>query len=98
MGSAFHLLCSRYSGTPSPTVPTAIRLWETFTLYILFGNFYVFFLFQNHQTWHLSDSIPVALKDISYDTEEIMQAQDFKLKCQTFISHLNTWSNRCVWL
>ena len=31
MGSVFHQLCPRYSGTLTPTAPTAIRLWETFT-------------------------------------------------------------------
>ena len=31
MGSAFHQLCPRYSGNLTPTAPTAIRLWETFT-------------------------------------------------------------------
>ena len=31
MGSAFHQLCPRYSGSLTPTAPTAIRLWETFT-------------------------------------------------------------------
>ena len=31
MGSAFHQLCPRYSGTLIPTAPTAIRLWETST-------------------------------------------------------------------
>ena len=31
MGSAFHQLCSRYSGTLTPTAPTAIWLWDTFT-------------------------------------------------------------------
>ena len=31
MGSAFHQLCPRYSGTLTPTAPTAIRLWETLT-------------------------------------------------------------------
>ena len=31
MGSAFHQLCPRYSGTLTPTAPTANRLWETFT-------------------------------------------------------------------
>ena len=31
MGSAFHQLCPRYSGTLTFTAPTAIRLWETFT-------------------------------------------------------------------
>ena len=36
MGSAFHQLCPRYSGTLTHTAPTAIRLWEsfTFTFYI----------------------------------------------------------------
>ena len=33
MGSAFHQLCPRYSGTLTPTAPTAHRLWETFTFY-----------------------------------------------------------------
>ena len=35
MGSAFHQLCPRYSGTLSPTAPTAIRQWETFPFYLL---------------------------------------------------------------
>ena len=35
MGSAFHQLCPRYSGALTPTAPTAIRLWDTFTFYIL---------------------------------------------------------------
>ena len=34
MGSAFHQLCPRYSGTLTPTAPTAIRLWDTFTFYV----------------------------------------------------------------
>ena len=34
MGSAFHQLCPRYSGTLTHTAPTAIRLWDTFTFYI----------------------------------------------------------------
>ena len=37
MGSAFHQLCPRYSGTLTPTAPTAIRLWDTVTFY-LFGT------------------------------------------------------------
>ena len=35
MGSAFHQLCPRYSGTLIPTAPTAIRLWETFSKYCI---------------------------------------------------------------
>ena len=35
MGSAFHQLCPRYSGTLTPTAPTAIRLWDTFTFTFL---------------------------------------------------------------
>ena len=31
MGSPFHQLCPRYSGTLTPTAPMAIRLWDTFT-------------------------------------------------------------------
>ena len=31
MGSAFHQLCPRYSGTLTPTAPMAVWLWETFT-------------------------------------------------------------------
>ena len=31
MGSAFHQLCPRYNGTLTPTAPTAIQLWDTFT-------------------------------------------------------------------
>ena len=34
MGSAFHQLCPRYIGTLTPTAPTAIRLWDTFTFFI----------------------------------------------------------------
>ena len=33
MGSAFHQLYPRYNGTLTPTAPTAIRQWETFTFY-----------------------------------------------------------------
>ena len=33
MGSAFHQLCPRHSGTLTPTAPTAFRLWDTFTFY-----------------------------------------------------------------
>ena len=33
MGSAFHQLCPRYSGTLTPTAPTAFRLWDAFTFY-----------------------------------------------------------------
>ena len=33
MGSAFHQLCQRHSGTLTPTAPTAIKLWDTFTLF-----------------------------------------------------------------
>ena len=33
MGSAFHQLCPRYSGTLTPTAPTVIRLWDTFTFF-----------------------------------------------------------------
>ena len=36
MGSAFHQLCPRYSGTLTPTAPTAIKLWDTFTFYLYF--------------------------------------------------------------
>ena len=39
MGSAFHQLCPSYSGTLTPTAPTADRLWETFT----FLPFKIFF-------------------------------------------------------
>ena len=36
MGSAFHQLCSRYSGSLTPTAPMANKLWET---YLLPSNF-----------------------------------------------------------
>ena len=36
MGSAFLQLCPRYSGTLTPTAPTAIRLWDTFTFYLFY--------------------------------------------------------------
>ena len=34
MGSTFHLLCPRRSEPLTPTAPTAIKLWETFTILI----------------------------------------------------------------
>ena len=37
MGSAFHQLCPRYSGTLTPTAPTAVRLWETSTFLSFLG-------------------------------------------------------------
>ena len=40
MGSAFHQLCPRYSGTLTPTAPTAIRLWDTFTFTYSFPDFF----------------------------------------------------------
>ena len=36
MGVAFHQLCPRYSGTLTPTAPTDVRLWETFTFFYLY--------------------------------------------------------------
>ena len=33
MGSAFHQLCPRYSGTQTPSAPMAVTLLETFTYY-----------------------------------------------------------------
>ena len=39
MGSTFHQLCPRYSGALTPTAPTVIRLWETFTFLILAIHF-----------------------------------------------------------
>ena len=33
MGSVFHQLCPRYSGTLTPTSPTAKRLWKSSTFY-----------------------------------------------------------------
>ena len=41
MGSAFHQLCPRYSGTLTPTAPTAIRLWDTFTFYSFISMTYM---------------------------------------------------------
>ena len=38
MGSAFHQLCPRYSGTLTPTALTAVRLWEAFTFTFLEGK------------------------------------------------------------
>ena len=35
MGSVFHQLCPRYSGTLTLTAPLAIRLWETFTFFLI---------------------------------------------------------------
>ena len=38
MGSAFHQLCPRYSGTLTPTAPTATKLWDTFTFTFFFSH------------------------------------------------------------
>ena len=38
MGSAFHQLCPIYSGTLTHSAPTAIRLWESFTLFFSQNN------------------------------------------------------------
>ena len=46
MGSAFHQLCPRYSGTLTPTAPTAIRLWDTFTFFLFIYIYFILFL--NH--------------------------------------------------
>ena len=48
MGSAFHQLCPRYSGTLTLTASTDIRVWETFT--------YTFFLILAILT--LSERVP----------------------------------------
>ena len=42
MGSAFHQLCPRYSGTLTPNAPTAIRLWDTFTFLVARGTLHFF--------------------------------------------------------
>ena len=39
MGSAFHQLCPKYSGTLTPTAPSANRLWETFTFTFITDGF-----------------------------------------------------------
>ena len=39
MGTALHQLCPRYSGTLTPTAPTTISLWETFTFFLNVGSF-----------------------------------------------------------
>ena len=40
MGSAFHLLWPRYSGTLKPHyIPVAIRLWDIFTFFFLYWKF-----------------------------------------------------------
>ena len=45
MGSAFHQLCPRYSGTLTPTAPMAIRLWDTFTFTLAGDHLYGKLLF-----------------------------------------------------
>ena len=37
MGYAFHQLCPRCNGTLTPTAPTSIGLWETFTFFLNFN-------------------------------------------------------------
>ena len=52
MGSAFHQLCPRYSGTLTPTAPTAIKLWDTFTFtFSLFLKFKDNFLYFSMKTY-----------------------------------------------
>ena len=50
MGSAFHQLCPRYSGTLTPTAPTAIRLWDTFTFFFFYHHYTVMSLEVNSGT------------------------------------------------
>ena len=57
MGSAFHWLCPRYSGTLTPTAPMAIKLWETFIFTFLpfllafhhrdLSQYFIFCIFYN---------------------------------------------------
>ena len=54
MGFAFHQLCPRYSGTLTPTAPTAIRLWETFTFFnYIYGKIII-----NSAYMHLVNLLP----------------------------------------
>ena len=39
MGSAFHQLCPKHSETLTPTAPTAIRLWETCSFFLILMHF-----------------------------------------------------------
>ena len=38
MGSAFQMLCPKYSGALNPTAPTATRLWESSTFNCLLST------------------------------------------------------------
>ena len=60
MGSAFHQLCPRYSGTLTPTAPTAIKLWDTFTFTFLVKHICTSFLLtklerQNKMEYQVTD-------------------------------------------
>ena len=62
MGSAFHQLCPRYNGTITPSTPTAIRLWKTFSFTIyrhFFPAFSSIFASQNHLHYHFHSVSPV---------------------------------------
>ena len=52
MGSAFQQLCPRYSGTLTPTAPTAIRLWDTFTFYNMDKHVRQFCIMQHRKQEH----------------------------------------------
>ena len=48
MGSAFHMLCPRYSGPLTSSAPTATRLWEIFSFYLV-TVCYITSMFENEQ-------------------------------------------------
>ena len=66
MGSAFHQLCPRYSGTLTPTAPTANRLWDTFT----------FFYLQFEEP--MSVALPVCVKRTPFGREAVIKIHQSK--------------------
>ena len=62
MGSTFHQLCPRYSGTLTPTAPTAIRLWETFTFLRCCGKNVPWFV--------IGTGVSAVMRDVNYAIED----------------------------
>ena len=90
MGSAFHQLCPRYSGTLTPTAPTAIRLWDTFTLpfYFLQISKYSYICLQKGLIYSSTQSGPQDQKSVIFSHSVISLNQFLKNSINTAYNFL----------
>ena len=95
MGSVFHQLCPRYSGTLTPTAPTAIRLWDTFTFTLT--NDVVCFEQLGPEQYFCIVIMPLAenwfaARLLSFNTLSILKGFDLHYDCHSsFGSTLDIW-------